>query len=386
MAAQRATRIKDEFLATLSHELRTPLSAILGWTQILLKGHATSEADQRRAVEVIDRNARAQVQLIDDLLDLSRIMSGKLRLDLQQVSMLDVVQAAVDSAAPAAAAKDIRLRSLLDPSRMMVNGDASRLQQVVWNLLTNAIKFTPKGGQVQVLLQRVNSHIELSVADTGVGIPATFIGQVFDRFSQRDSSSTRQHGGLGLGLAICKQLVEVHGGTLRAASPGEGQGSTFFVELPLSIMQMEAENQRAHPTAESHETESLAMPRLEGVHAFVIDDEADARELLKRVLEDQGAAVTVFDSAEGALSALKTSRPAVIVSDIGMPGTDGYQMMRTLRSTEPRDSRIPALALTAFARAEDRKRSLVAGFQAHLAKPFDMAELVLVVADLVGRS
>ena len=386
MAAQRATRVKDEFLATLSHELRTPLSAILGWTQILLKGHATSATDQRRAVEVIDRNARAQVQLIDDLLDLSRIMSGKLRLDLQQVSMLDIVQAAVDSATPAAAAKNIRLRSLLDPSRMMVNGDAGRLQQVVWNLLTNAIKFTPKGGQVQVVLQRVNSHIELSVSDTGVGIPASFIDQVFDRFSQRDSSSTRQHGGLGLGLAICKQLVELHGGMIRAASPGDGEGSTFFVELPLSIMQVEAESRRAHPTAETSEVELVAMPNLEGVHAFVVDDEADARELLKRVLEHQGAAVTVFDSAEGALTALKTSRPSVIVSDVGMPGTDGYQMMRTLRSTESRDSRIPALALTAFARAEDRKRALVAGFQAHLAKPFDMAELVLLVADLVGRS
>ncbi len=386
MAAQRATRVKDEFLATLSHELRTPLSAILGWTQILLKGHATSAADQRRAVEVIDRNARAQVQLIDDLLDLSRIMSGKLRLDLQQVSMLDVVQAAVDSAAPAAATKDIRVRSLLDPSRMIVNGDAGRLQQVVWNLLTNAIKFTPKGGQVQVLLQRVNSHIELSVADTGVGIPASFIDQVFDRFSQRDSSSTRQHGGLGLGLAICKQLVELHGGTIRAASPGDGEGSTFFVELPLSIMQVEAESRRAHPTTEASEVERLVMPSLAGIHVFVVDDEADARVLLKRVLEDQGAAVTVFDSADGALAAMKTSRPSVIVSDVGMPGTDGYQMMRTLRSTESRDSRVPALALTAFARAEDRKRSLVAGFQAHLAKPFDMAELVLLVADLVGRS
>jgi PAS domain S-box-containing protein len=386
MAAQRATRVKDEFLATLSHELRTPLSAILGWTQILLKGHATSAADQRRAMEVIDRNARAQVQLIDDLLDLSRIMSGKLRLDLQQVSMLDIVQAAVDSATPAAAAKDVRLRSLLDPSRMMVNGDAGRLQQVVWNLLTNAIKFTPKGGQVQVLLQRVNSHIELSVADTGVGIPANFIDQVFDRFSQRDSSSTRQHGGLGLGLAICKQLVELHGGMIRVASPGDGEGSTFFVELPLSIMQVEAESRRAHPTAETSEVEHVAMPSLEGVHAFVVDDEADARELLKRVLEDRGAAVTAFDSADGALAALKTSRPSVIVSDVGMPGTDGYQMMRTLRSIESRDSRIPALALTAFARAEDRKRALVAGFQAHLAKPFDMAELVLLVADLAGRS
>jgi PAS domain S-box-containing protein len=386
IAAQKATRVKDEFLATLSHELRTPLSSILGWTQILLKGITTSAADQRRAIEVIDRNARAQVQLIDDLLDLSRIMTGKLRLDLQQVAMLDVVQAAVDAALPAAAAKDIRLRSMLDPSRMMVNGDANRLQQVVWNLLTNALKFTPRGGQVQVLLQRVNSHIELSVADTGVGIPASFIGQVFDRFSQRDSSSTRAHGGLGLGLAICRQLVELHGGTIRASSPGEGQGSTFYVELPISIMQVEDERARTHPTAEAFEADSVALPRLDGVHAFVIDDEPDARELLKRLLEDQGAVVTPFDSAETALETLKTSRPTVLVSDVGMPGMDGYQMIRALRATEPRDSRIPALALTAFARAEDRKRSLVAGFQAHLAKPFDVAELILLVADLVGRT
>ena len=386
MAAQRATRMKDEFLATLSHELRTPLSSILGWTQILLKGISTSPADQKRAIEVIDRNARAQVQLIDDLLDLSRIMTGKLRLDLQQVSMLDVVQAAVDAAMPAASAKDIRLRSMLDPSRMTVNGDANRLQQVVWNLLTNAIKFTPRGGQVQVLLQRVNSHIELSVADTGVGIPPSFIGQVFDRFSQRDSSTTRAHGGLGLGLAICRQLVELHGGTIRASSPGEGQGATFSVELPISIMQVEDERARTHPTAESQEVDSVALPRLEGVHAFVIDDEADARDLLRRLLEDQGAAVTLFDSAPAALEALKTSRPTVIVSDVGMPGMDGYQMIRALRAGEARDARVPALALTAFARAEDRKRSLVAGFQAHLAKPFDVAELVLLVADLVGRN
>ena len=386
IAAQRATRIKDEFLATLSHELRTPLSSILGWTQILLKGVSTSPADQSRAIEVIDRNARAQVQLIDDLLDLSRIMTGKLRLDLQQVSMLDVVQAAVAAATPAAAAKDIKLRSVLDPTRMMVNGDPNRLQQVVWNLLTNAIKFTPRGGQVQVILQRVNSHIELSVADTGIGIPATFIGQVFDRFSQRDSSSTRAHGGLGLGLAICRQLVELHGGTIHASSPGEGQGATFSVELPISIMQVEAERARTHPTAEGFESDSVALPRLDGVHAFVIDDEPDARELLCRLLKDQGAVVTSFDSADSALTALKTSRPTVLVSDVGMPGMDGYQMIRALRATEPRDSRIPALALTAFARAEDRKRSLLAGFQAHLAKPFDVAELILLVADLVGRS
>jgi PAS domain S-box-containing protein len=385
MAAQRATRVKDEFLATLSHELRTPLSAILGWTQILLRGQSPGPADHRRAVEVIDRNARAHVQLIDDLLDLSRIMTGKIRLDLQQVSMHDVVQSAIDSASPVAEAKEIRLRSFLDQGRAIVSGDSGRLQQVVWNLLTNAIKFTPKGGQVQVLLRRVNSHIELNVADTGIGISASFIPQVFERFSQRDSSTTRAHGGLGLGLAISKQLVELHGGSIRAASPGEGQGSTFTVELPISLVQAEDERERAHPSVESGAEEMLALPKLDGVRAFVVDDEPDARELLTRVFEQQGASVVAFASAEEALAALATSRPSVIVSDIGMPGMDGYQMIRSLRASEPRDSRIPALALTAFARAEDRKRSLIAGYQAHLAKPFDVAELVLLVADLVGR-
>jgi PAS domain S-box-containing protein len=386
MSAQRATRLKDEFLATLSHELRTPLSAILGWTQVLLRGHTANAVDQRRAIEVIDRNARAQVQLIDDLLDLSRIMTGKLRLDVQQVAIADVVQAAMDSAGPAATAKEIRLVCLLDPARTVVSGDAGRLQQVVWNLLTNAIKFTPRGGRVQVLLQRVNSHVELSVSDTGIGISAAFLPQVFDRFSQRDSSSTRTHGGLGLGLAICRQLVELHGGTIRAASPGEGEGSTFYVELPVSIMQVEAERERTHPTSEMSDSEAIAMPRLDGLHVFVIDDEPDARELLQRVLQDQGASVTIFDSAQAALATLARSRPSVIVSDVGMPDMDGYQMMRSLRASEVRESRIPALALTAFARAEDRKRALLAGFQAHLAKPFDVAELVLLVANLVGRS
>jgi len=383
MAAQRATRVKDEFLATISHELRTPLSAILGWTQILIKGHAAKPADQQRAIEVIDRNARAQVQLIDDLLDLSRIMTGKIRLDLQQISMSDIVQKAIDSALPSAQAKDIRLRSLLDPSRTMVSADGGRLQQVVWNLLNNAIKFTTKGGQVQVLLQRVNSHIALSVADTGIGIPAHFLPLVFDRFTQRDSSSTRAPGGLGLGLAICKQRVELHGGSIRVSSPGEGQGSTFFVELPVALLPLDEGGDP--PGVDTEAGESIALPELDGVHAFVVDDEPDARELLERMLEDRGAIVTSFASADETLAALKTSRPTVIVSAIGMPGMDGYQMMRSLRATESRDTRIPALALTAFARPEDRKRALLAGFQAHLAKPFDVAELVLLLADLVGR-
>jgi PAS domain S-box-containing protein len=388
MTAQRATRLKDEFLATLSHELRTPLSAILGWTQLLLRGAAPKGPDeQKRAIEVIDRNARAQVKLIDDLLDLSRVMTGKLRLDLHQVSFASVVEAAVDSARPSADVKGIRLKAILGSSSQdIVSADSARLQQVVWNLLTNAIKFTPKGGQVQVLLQRVNSHLELSVSDTGIGIPANFLPHVFDRFSQKDSSTTRAFGGLGLGLAICKQLVELHGGVIRVASQGEGRGATFFVQLPLSIVQLDDQSApRIHPTAETQPGEMLSLPRLDGVHVFAVDDEPDARDLLRTVLEDQGARVTSFASAEGALAALKTTKPTVLVCDIGMPMMDGYQLIRTLRAAESRSERIPALALTAFARAEDRKRSLIAGYQAHLAKPFDVGELILVVADLVGR-
>ena len=387
MAAQRATRLKDEFLATLSHELRTPLNAILGWTQILLRGEAPGGPDaQKKAIEVIDRNARAQVKLIDDLLDLSRIMTGKLRLDLQQVSFASVVEAAVDSATPSANAKDIRLRAIYGASRDIISADAARLQQVVWNLLTNAIKFTPKGGQVHVLIQRVNSHLELSVSDTGIGIPESYLPHVFDRFSQKDSSTTRSFGGLGLGLAICKQLVELHGGSIKAASGGEGMGATFFVGLPLSIIQLEDESApRVHPTAETESTEILSLPTLEGAHVFSVDDERDARELLQAVLEARGAKVTSFGSAEDALAALRTSKPSVLVCDIGMPKMDGYQLIRTLRASEPRGERIPALALTAFARAEDRKRSLVAGYQAHLAKPFDVSEFVLIIANLIGR-
>jgi hypothetical protein len=315
MAAQRATRLKDEFLATLSHELRTPLSAILGWTQLLLRDEAPRGADaQRRAIEVIDRNARAQVQLIDDLLDLSRIMTGKLRLDLHQISFASVVEAAVDSAMPAADAKGIRLKAILGAGRDVVSADGARLQQVVWNLLTNAIKFTPKAGQVQVLLQRVNSHLELNVSDTGIGIPGNYLPHVFDRFSQKDSSTTRSYGGLGLGLAICKQLVELHGGTIKAASLGEGKGSTFSVHLPLSIVQLEDESSpRIHPTTEVPPTENVALPRLESVHVFAIDDEHDARDLLRTVLEDRGAQVTSFASGEDALTALKKTKPTVLI-------------------------------------------------------------------------
>jgi PAS domain S-box-containing protein len=386
IAAQRATRMKDEFLATLSHELRTPLTAILGWTQVLLRAKPGDErVNLQRAIEVIDRNARAQVQLIDDLLDLNRIMTGKLRLDLQQVGMASVIQAAVESVAPSAAAKGVELQSLLDTGPAMVNGDSGRLQQVVWNLLNNAIKFTPAGGKVQVMLQRVNSHVELSVSDTGIGIPTSFLPQVFDRFTQQDGSTSRIHGGLGLGLAICKQLIDLHGGSITAESAGQGRGASFFVKLPLSILQTAEERDHDPASAETPASENLALPKLDGVHIFVLDDEPDARSLLCRILEDQGASVVAFASAPELLKAVQLSRPTVIVSDVGMPSVDGYQMIRALRATESRESRIPALALTAFARAEDRKRSLMAGFQAHLAKPFDVAELILLVANLAEK-
>jgi hypothetical protein len=272
---------------------------------------------------------RAQVHLIDDLLDLSRIMTGKLRLDLHQISFSNVVEAAVDSARQTAEAKGIRLKVILGASKDIVSADGGRLQQVVWNLLTNAIKFTPKEGQVQVLLQQVNSHLGLNVSDTGIGIPPSYLPYVFDRFSQKDSSTTRTFGGLGLGLAICKQLVELHGGSIKAASRGEGKGATFSVHLPLSIVQLQDENSfRVHPTTEAQSTEVLSLPRLEGVHVFSVDDEPDARDLLRAVLEERGAKVTSFASASEALAALEMTRPTILICDVGMPKMDGYQMIR----------------------------------------------------------
>ena len=383
MAAQRAARIKDEFLATLSHELRTPLNAILGWTQILKKQANPKPEDFHRAMEVIERNTRAQAQLIEDLLDLSRVMAGRIRLDVQQIAVVDIARGVVESAEPTAQSKGVRLESVLDPGVGQVSGDPARLQQIFWNLLTNAIKFTPKGGKVQVLLQRVNSYVEFSVSDNGIGIAPRFLPHVFDRFSQKDSSTTRSYGGLGLGLAITKQLVELHGGTVQAKSPGEGQGSSFIVKLPVAILETRSEDvARVHPSQHVAE-EQAALPNLTNVHALIVDDEIDARDLIQRVLQEQGAVVSVAGSGAEALRVLSTERPDILICDIGMPEMDGYQLMRRIRAEEPRDRRIPALALTAFARAEDRKRALLAGFQTHIAKPADMAELVMVVASLV---
>jgi PAS domain S-box-containing protein len=386
-AAQRSARLKDEFLSTLSHELRTPLSAILGWTQVLKRsGERLSADDMRRGIEVIDRNARAQSQLIDDLLDLSRVMSGKIRLDVQQVAAGNVVRAVVESVEPAARAKEVALEVALGTEPATIAADAARLQQIVWNLVTNAVKFTPRGGRVKVALRSEATHVELSVSDTGIGIPRHFLPHVFDRFSQRDSSTSRVHGGLGLGLAIAKQLVELHGGTIRADSAGEGAGATFTVELPLSSEPMP---QRAGAGAAAEEPGANAdlapLPTLAGMHVVVVDDEADARDLIGRALVDQGARVFSYKTAEEALQALRSTKADVVVSDIGMPTMDGYQFMRALRSGEAPGERAPALALTAFAGADNRKRALLAGYQAHLAKPFDLGELVLVVAGLVGR-
>ena len=383
--AQRSAKVKDEFLASLSHELRTPLNAILGWAQVLRgKGRARSADDVERAMEIIERNARAQVRLIDDLLDLSRILGGRMRLDVQEVGLVDVVQSTVDSVEPGAQAKGIRLDAVLDPQGGVVSGDAARLQQVFWNLLTNAVKFTPKGGRIQVTLQRVNSHIEVSVADTGIGIPADFLPHVFERFSQADTSLQRRQGGLGLGLAISKQLVELHGGSIHAKSLGEGKGATFTVHLPIAITR-HPPKARVHPTSgESHET--VPIPRLDGVRVLVVDDEPDARELIRNVLQSYGASAKTAQSGAEALELLQADAVDVVVSDVGMPDMDGYQFMRRLRVAEAKGSRVPALALTAFARPDDRKQAILAGYHAHLAKPFDMAEFVIVVAGLVGRT
>jgi PAS domain S-box-containing protein len=385
MQAQRAVRMKDEFLATLSHELRTPLHAILGWVQVLRTAPSPlSDQDVRRTVEVIERNAKAQVQLIEDLLDLSRILGGQVRLDVQRVALIDVIGAAVDSARPAADAKGVRIETILDARRGIVSGDPARLQQVVWNLLTNAIKFTPRDGKIQVLLERVNSHVEITVSDTGVGISEDFLPHVFDRFSQRDSSAGRRYGGLGLGLAITKQLVELHGGTVSAKSAGEGKGAMFIVRIPLMLVQDAAADAREEPS-EAEQLEAMSLPELNRTQVLAVDDEADARELIRRVLETHGARVTTVSSAEQALAALKTMTPDVLVSDIGMPDGDGYQLIRSVRASEAKGRHIPALALTAFARSDDRKRAMLAGYDAHLAKPFDLAEFLLVIARMVNR-
>ncbi|MBD2037712.1 PAS domain S-box protein [Leptolyngbya sp. FACHB-321] len=388
-ALARANRLKDEFLATVSHELRTPLNAMLGWAT-LLRGKQLDEATQQRALETIERNARAQNQLIDDLLDVSRIITGKLRLDVRPVVLVSVLEAALDSIRPAAEAKSLRLQSLLDPAAGPISGDPDRLQQVFWNLLSNAVKFTPKGGRIQLRLERINSHVEITVSDTGQGISPEFLPYVFERLQQADSTTTRTHGGLGLGLAIVRHLVELHGGHVQVASAGEGQGTTFMVTLPITIFRPEpTAHARVHPTV-SDTVPVLDAPSLAGLKVLIVDDEADARALLATLLRQSGAAVTVVTSAREALATLTQStleqRPDLLVSDIGMPEEDGYMLMRQVRALTPaQGGKMPAIALTAYARTEDRIKALAAGFQAHVPKPVEPAEFIAVVVNLSER-
>jgi PAS domain S-box-containing protein len=389
-AAERASLLKDEFLATLSHELRTPLNGILGWSQVMQQANAGPEVIEQ-GLEVIERNARAQSEIIEDLLDMSRIISGKVRLDVQRLDLSSIVQSAVETARPTADAKGIRLQTVIDPlNGVVVSGDVNRLQQVLWNLLSNAVKFTPKGGRIQVVLERVNSHLEISVIDTGEGIKPEFIPFVFDRFRQADASTTRRHGGLGLGLSIVKQLVELHGGSVRVNSGGTGQGSTFVIALPLMVLHgsREEETERRHPRLTPKRIETAAVDvDIKGIRVLLVDDEKDARALVTSLLESCQAIVTTAESANDAVRLLQESKFDLLISDIGMPGEDGYSLIKRVRSLGPSTGRdIPAIALTAYARFEDRVKAIAAGFQMHIAKPVEPVELITVVAAAVGRN
>jgi PAS domain S-box-containing protein len=383
---REANRLKDEFLATVSHELRTPLTAILGWAHLLRAGQLDGKS-AANALETIERNARAQAQLIEDLLDVSRIITGKLRLDIRQIDPSSFIESAIEALRPAAEAKDVRIQKVMDTGVVSVAGDTARLQQVVWNLLSNAIKFTPKGGKVQVRLERINSHIEIAVSDTGAGIKPEFLPHVFERFRQADQKTTRQHSGLGLGLAIVRHLVELHGGTVEAGSPGEGRGATFVVKLPIvPVYQKGSPEGRVHPAARDTLSTYECPERLDGLKVLVVDDEADTRELLRVGVEQCGAEVVTAGSAWEALEAIAEERPDLLISDIGMPEEDGYELIRKVRALPAvGGGRIPAIALTAYARTEDRLRALRAGYQSHIAKPVELAELLAVMASLLQR-
>lgn len=382
--AERSSQMKDEFLATLSHELRTPLSAILGWAQVLRRG-GKDEADRQRGLQTIERNARAQAQLIEDLLDMSRITSGKVLLDIQNLSPAGFLDAAIETVRPAADAKNIRLEKHYDADPGTIAGDPARLQQVVWNLLSNAIKFTPRDGQVTVELARRGDSVVITVRDTGTGIKPEFITHVFERFRQADASMTRRHGGLGLGLSIVKHLIEQHGGTVRAESAGEGLGSSFSIELPLSKAAPPTRRSRAGLVgAPSPATPELTLRDLGGVSVLVVDDDRDARELIARILTDCHARVRIAASAREAFDALRADLPDLLISDLGMPEVDGFELLSWVRSLgRDRGGLLPAVALTAFARSEDRLRALEAGFNSHISKPVEPSELIAAVASLV---
>jgi signal transduction histidine kinase/CheY-like chemotaxis protein len=376
--SEDASRLKDEFIALVSHELRSPLNAILGWTRILRQGRPDDELYQR-ATEIIERSARMQSQLIEDLMDTARIVRGKLKLDVRPVNLAPLIEKAMDVVRPAADAKGIALDAALDREADQITGDPDRLQQVVWNLLSNAVKFTNEGGRVEIILGRVDPYIQISVRDTGCGISPEFMPYLFERYRQADASGARRKGGLGLGLTLVRQLIEMHGGAVTAESEGEGKGATFTIKLPVRAIYT-AETER--PPLAGAQTKSL-----EGVWAAVVDDEASARELIASVLESYGARVTAFASAGEAIELLTSGRrPDVLVCDLAMPGEDGFSLIHKLREWErANDGVLPAIALTAFGRVEDRTRALYAGFQMHIAKPVEPVELAIVVRSLIDR-
>ncbi|HEX4949923.1 MAG TPA: ATP-binding protein [Blastocatellia bacterium] len=385
LQAEEANQLKDEFLATVSHELRTPLNAILGWVR-MLRGGKLDAATSARALATIERNARSQNTLIEDILDVSRIITGRLRLQPETMDVLPVIEAALDSIRPTAEAKGVRLETRLEPDTGCISGDPQRIQQIVWNLLSNAIKFTPKGGQVELHLARTNSQIEITITDTGIGIRPDFLPYVFDRFRQADSSSTRVYGGLGLGLAIVRHLVELHGGKVSAESRGEGQGATFKVILPVAVFRQELNPLYIPPQPQDMKDQEATAINLAGLRLLIVDDDETARELLTVALTQSGAEVQAAASVADALNLLNASLPDLLVSDIGMPVEDGYALIKKVRARAPeRGGAIPAVALTAYAKSEDRLRALAAGYQMHIAKPVDPIELTTVIASLAGR-
>jgi signal transduction histidine kinase len=384
--AERASRAKDEFIATVSHELRTPLNAVLGWARLLRTGRLDPSATER-AMEAIERSATTQAQIVDDLLDVARIVRGRLKLDVREADLGGAVEAAAETVRPAANAKGIGLEIDIEEGAGAVRGDPARLQQVVWNLLANAIKFTPSGGRVEVRVRRLPDRVRLEVRDDGAGIEPDFLPHVFERFRQGDSSPTRAHGGLGIGLAIVRHLVEAHGGSVSASSPGRNQGATFTVDLPVTgdaprtaVRPLPRGGVRPwHPPGE--------IPSLDGLHVLVVDDDDDTLDALRHLLEQSGARVSTASSASTAFLAFAGEPPDVLLSDIGMPGEDGFSLIRRVRGLDPeRGGKVPAAALTAYTQPSDRDRALSAGFQAFLAKPVDPRELAGAVARLAGRS
>jgi CheY-like chemotaxis protein len=382
--AEETNRIKDEFLATVSHELRTPLTAIVGWSSMLRMSKFDPETTAH-AIETIERNAKAQTDIIEDLLDVSRIITGKLRLEAGPVQLDSIIATALDGIRPTAQVKGIKIESSIDPSAGTVWGDPARLQQVMWNLLTNAVKFNSRGGSIEVRLQRASSHTQVIVSDTGQGISPEFLPFVFERFRQADGTITRAHGGLGLGLSIVRHLVELHGGTIHAESAGHGLGATFTVDIPLRAVR---EVERKQPLLASSAEEAALIEcssALDGVRVLIVDDEADARLILTTIIERCAAEVMAVDSAAEALKALDSFKPDVLMSDIGIPGEDGYSLIRKVRALSPEQGgKIPAVALTAYAREEDRMRALLAGYQVHVAKPVNPAELIATLSGLAG--